>query len=104
MSMYVLYQCNSISKHGVIYFSWKQTLNIHGLLFIFSLPLTFYTRIHPGYFVEIVSRIFPLAVNQKIFFFKHEVLPVILGHFKIGNKLNGISRTGFLTISAKNTA
>ena len=51
--------------------------------------------------VKIISRIFSLAVDQQIFFFKHQVLPFVFAHFKIRDQLNGISWTGIFAITTK---
>ncbi len=51
--------------------------------------------------VEIVFVVFPRPVDQKVFFFVDEVLPLPFAHLEIGRELDGVRRAGLLAEPAE---
>jgi hypothetical protein len=82
--------------------SGKETFDIHGFFFILCFSFFLSRNGHAGHLIKIVARIFALAVHQKILLFINEILAVVLTQFQVGDKLDGVSRTGVLAESTKN--
>ena len=87
---------------SIQFFLGHQTMNIHWRFFIFSLALVLGANRNARDPVEIVAGIFPWAAYQKMFFLIHEIVAVVLTHFKIVCELDRISRAGFFTESTEN--
>jgi len=48
--------------------------------------------------------IFAFSADKKMFLFINHILPVVFSHLKIGDKLNGVSRTSFFAKAAENAS
>src|ERR1044072_3532038 len=77
---------------------------IYRRLFVYALAFLFNTGIKTGHAIKIIARVFTLTIDQQVFFFKHQVLAVVFGHFKIGYQLYGVGWTCIFAIPAKNTS
>src|SRR5215813_7571619 len=79
-------------------------MDVDGGRFMCRLALVLSTDFDSGYAPEVVSRILAGPIDQQVLLFVDQVLPVKFAHLEVRRQLDGVGRTGFLAIAAKNAA
>src|SRR5215467_14082604 len=91
-------------EHNLHRRSGQQSAKVHRGRFAFSLAFILSTDADSGDSPEVVAGIFADAADEEILLFINHIGTVVFAHFEVRRELNCISRTGFLAISAEDTA